>query len=176
MKMEGFSYLCTQRERKISSTHSTMVRFFGKASGKLDDKGRVVFPAIYRDALTREGEEDMTLVVKKSVHGDCLNLFTRAEWERRSDKVLEGLDPELNPDHAAFWSKYNDGVFYVVPDGKLGRLNIPSELLEETGITKEVVFAGVGYKIEIWPKERRESTLMTDEAFKETAARLSEKR
>ena len=153
-----------------------MVRFFGKATGKVDDKGRIVFPAIYRDAMAREGLEDMTLVIKKSVLGDCLNLFTRAEWERRSDLVLEGLDPELNPDHAAFWSKYNDGVYYVVPDGKLCRLNIPSELLTETGLTKEVVFAGVGYKIEIWPKDRRESTLMSDGQFKETAARLSQKR
>ena len=152
-----------------------MVRFFGKATGKVDDKGRIVLPAIYRDALSREGVEDMTLIVKKSVHGDCLNLFTRSEWERRSDIVLDGIDPELNPDHAAFWSKYNDGVYAIVPDGKLGRLNIPSELLQETGLTKDVVFAGVGYKIEIWPKERRESTLMSDEEFHQTATRLSEK-
>ena len=152
-----------------------MVRFSGKAVGKVDDKGRVVFPAIFRDAIARDGGEDMTLIVKKSVQGDCLNLFTRSEWERRCDRVLENLDPELNPEHAAFWSKYNDGVFYLVPDGKLGRLNIPSELLEQTGITKEVVFSGVGYKLEIWSKERRESALMTDEAFKETAARLSAK-
>ena len=152
-----------------------MVRFSGKAVGKVDDKGRVVFPAIFRDAIARDGGEDMTLIVKKSVQGDWLNLFTRSEWERRCDRVLENLDPELNPEHAAFWSKYNDGVFYLVPDGKLGRLNIPSELLEQTGITKEVVFSGVGYKIEIWSKERRESALMTDEAFKETAARLSAK-
>ena len=152
-----------------------MVRFFGKATGKVDDKGRVVFPAIFRDAIAREGAEDMTLIVKKSVQGTSLNLFTRAEWERRSDRVLENLDPELNPEHAAFWSKYNDGVFYVVPDGKLGRLNIPSELLEQTGITKEVVFSGVGYKIEIWSKERWESGLMSDDAFRETAARLSAK-
>jgi len=153
-----------------------MVRFFGKAAGKVDDKGRIVLPAIYRDALSRAGEEDMTLIVKKSVQGDCLNLFSRAEWERRSDQVLENLDPELNPEHAAFWSKYNDGVWYVVPDGKLGRLNIPSELLTETGITKDVVFAGVGYKIEIWASERREAALMTDDQFSQTAARLSAKR
>ena len=153
-----------------------MVRFFGKAAGKVDDKGRLVFPAIYRDALSRAGEEDMTLIVKKSVQGDCLNLFTRAEWERRCDQVLENLDPELNPEHAAFWSKYNDGVWYVVPDGKLGRLNIPSELLTQTGITKDVVFAGVGYKIEIWAGERRSATLMTDDQFSQTAARLSAKR
>ena len=153
-----------------------MVKFFGKTVGKVDDKGRVVFPAIYRDEFARAGEEDMTLIVKKSVQGDCLNLFTRAAWEQMSDNVLDGLDPELNPDHAAFWSKYNDGVYSVVPDGKLGRLNIPSELLEQTGITKEVVFAGVGYKIEIWPKESRETTLMSDDQFKESAARLSKKK
>lgn len=153
-----------------------MVKFFGKTVGKVDDKGRIVFPAIYRDEFARAGEEDMTLIVKKSVQGDCLNLFTRAAWEQMSDNVLDGLDPELNPDHAAFWSKYNDGVYSVVPDGKLGRLNIPSELLEQTGITKEVVFAGVGYKIEIWPKESRETTLMSDDQFKESAARLSKKK
>ena len=153
-----------------------MVKFFGKTVGKVDDKGRLVFPAIYRDEFARAGEEDMTLIVKKSVQGNCLNLFTRAAWEQMSDNVLDGLDPELNPDHAAFWSKYNDGVYSVVPDGKLGRLNIPSELLEQTGITKEVVFAGVGYKIEIWPKESRETTLMSDDQFKESAARLSKKK
>ena len=153
-----------------------MVRFHGNTTGKVDDKGRIVLPAIYRDELARSGGEDMTLIVKKSVQGNCLNLFTRAAWERMCDNVLDGIDPELNPDHAAFWSKYNDGVFYVIPDGKLGRLNIPSELLEDTGITKEVVFAGVGYKIEIWAKERRESALMSDSQFRETAARLSAKK
>ena len=153
-----------------------MIKFRGDIPGKVDDKGRVVLPAIFRDEFVRAGEEDMTMVVKKNVQGTCLNLFTRAEWDHRCDQVLEGLDPELNPEHAAFWSKFNDGVYYVVPDGKLGRLNIPSELLEQTGLTKEVVFAGVGYKIEIWPKDRRDATLMTDGQFKETAARLSEKR
>ena len=67
MKMEGISYLCTQRERKISSTLKAMVRFRGNALGKVDDKGRIVFPAVFRDVFARAGEEDMTLVFKKSV-------------------------------------------------------------------------------------------------------------
>ena len=153
-----------------------MIRFRGNALGKVDDKGRVVLPAIFRDEFVRAGVEDMTMVVKKSVQGTCLNLFTRAAWDQECDKVLEGLDPELNPDHAAFWSRFNAGVYHVVPDGKLGRLNIPSELLEKVGITKEVVFAGVGYKIELWDRERREAFLMSDDQFRETAARLSAKK
>lgn len=153
-----------------------MVRFYGKTSGKLDDKGRVVFPAVFRDAMTRSGESDTTLIIKKSVHGNCLDLYTLDEWVKRSDKVMETLDTELNPEHAAFWSKFNDEVYQVVPDGKLGRINIPEALLKATGLTKEVVFAGVGYKIEIWDRERREASLISESDFKKTAAGLSEKK
>ena len=152
-----------------------MVRFFGNTSGKVDDKGRLVLPAIFRDALMRGGANDMTLVVKKNVQQKCLDLFTYEEWVRRSDLVLEKRDPELNTEDAMFWTKYNDGVFTVIPDEKLGRLNIPSELLESAGINKEVVFGGVGYKIQIWDPEVRKAGLLTDEKFKETATRLSEK-
>ena len=155
---------------------SFMVKFFGKASGKVDDKGRVVLPAIFRDALIRGGSEDMTLVVKKNVQQRCLDVFAYDEWVRRSDKVLEGIDPELNTEDADFWTKYNDGVFTIVPDTKLGRLNIPSSLLEQAGITKEVVFGGVNYKLQIWAPEEREADLLTDEEFKNTASRLSAKK
>ena len=153
-----------------------MVKFFGKASGKMDDKGRIVLPAMFRDALVRGGAQDMTLVVKKNVQQRCIDLFPAEEWERRSEKVLDGIDPELNTGDADFWTKYNDGVYTLVPDGKLGRLNIPSELLESAGITKEVVFGGVGYKLQIWNPETRKADLLSDEKFKETALRLSERK
>ena len=153
-----------------------MVKFYGKAAGKVDDKGRIVLPATFRDAMLRGGAEDLTLVVKKNVQQRCLDLFAYEEWVRRSDKVLEGLDPELNTEDADFWTKYNDGVYTIVPDEKLGRLNLPSELLESAGITKEVVFGGVGYKLQIWNPETREAGLLSDEKFKQTATRLSERK
>ena len=153
-----------------------MVRFFGKATGKVDDKGRVVLPAIFRDAMVRGGSEEMTLIIKKNVQQRCLDVFAYEEWVNRSDKVLEGIDPELNTEDADFWTKYNDGVFTLVPDGKLGRLNIPSELLESAGITKEVVFGGVGYKLQIWDPEAMKEELLSDKPFKETASRLSAKK
>ena len=150
-----------------------MVRFFGKANGKVDDKGRIVLPAIFRDAMVRGGSEDMTLVVKKNVQQQCLDLFPYDEWVRRSELVLEKTDPELSTEDALFWTKYNDGVFTIVPDGKLGRLNIPSELLESAGITKEVVFGGVGYKLQIWDAQVHKANLLSDEMFKDAATRLS---
>ena len=153
-----------------------MVRFFGKANGKVDDKGRVVLPAIFRDAMVRGGSEDMTLVVKKNVQQQCLDLFPYEEWVRRSELVLEKTDPELSTEDAMFWTKYNDGVFTIVPDGKLGRLNIPSELLESAGITKEVVFGGVGYKLQIWDAQTHKDNLLSDSQFKDAATRLSSRK
>ncbi|MBR4734722.1 MAG: division/cell wall cluster transcriptional repressor MraZ, partial [Bacteroidales bacterium] len=55
-------------------------------------------------------------------------------------------------------------------------LNIPGELLEKAGITKEVVLSGIGYKLQIWPKETYESSLMTDDQFKLSAQRHSVKK
>ncbi|MBR3406016.1 MAG: hypothetical protein IKG92_03860 [Bacteroidales bacterium] len=153
-----------------------MVRFYGTAAGKVDDKGRIVLPATFREAMVRGGAENMTLIVKKNVQQRCIDLFPAEEWERRSEKVLDGIDPELNTGDADFWTKYNDGVYTLIPDGKLGRLNIPSELLESAGITKEVVFGGVGYKLQIWNPETRRADLLSDEKFKETALRLSERK
>jgi MraZ protein len=153
-----------------------MVRFFGKANGKVDDKGRIVLPAIFRDAMVRGGSEDMTLVVKKNVQQQCLDLFPYEEWVRRSELVLEKTDPELSTEDALFWTKYNDGVFTIVPDGKLGRLNIPSELLESAGITKEVVFGGVGYKLQIWDAQTHKDNLLSDSQFKDAATRLSSRK
>ena len=150
-----------------------MVRFYGTASGKVDDKRRVVLPAAFRDAMVRGGSENMTLIVKKNVQQCCIDLFPAEEWEIRSEKVLNGIDPELNTEDADFWTKYNDGVYTLVPDGKLGRLNIPSELLESAGITKEVVFGGVGYKLQIWNPQTRKTSLLSDEEFKQTASLLS---
>ena len=153
-----------------------MVRFYGTAAGKVDDKGRIVLPAAFREAMVRGGAENMTLIVKKNVQQRCIDLFPAEEWENRSQKVLDGIDPELNTGDADFWTKYNDGVYTIVLDGKLGRLNIPSELLESAGITKEVVFGGVGYKLQIWNPETRKADLLSDEKFKETALRLSERK
>ena len=59
-------------------------------------------------------------------------------------------------------------------DGKIGRINIPRKLLENIGVTKEVVFSGNDHKIEIWAKERFESSRLSNEEYISLAGMLSE--
>ena len=47
------------------------------------------------------------------------------------------------------------------------------KLLEEIGVTKEVVFAGMGFKIEIWAEDARKAALISNEEFESIAEGLS---
>ena len=64
----------------------------------------------------------------------------------------------------------------VEPDARLGRISIPKKLLEMIGVTKEVVFSGNDYKIEIWAKEKFESSVISSEEFISIAGSLSDLR
>jgi len=150
-----------------------MVSFIGNSSAKVDDKGRVVFPVVFKAAL---GEADMRLVVRKDIYADCLEIYAYEEWEAQAAAIRGSLDIVFNREHAAFWRKYMSGCAVVEPDAKLGRISIPKELLEAIGVIKEVVFAGVGYKIELWAKERREAGLISEAQYERTAVELSASR
>jgi len=149
-----------------------MTAFIGKYSAKTDDKGRLVFPSAFKGLMPADG--DMRLVVKKNLFADCLDMFTFSEWERQSQEMYGKLNVMFNSEHALLWREFMRDSAVVEPDGKLGRINIPGELLESIGITKEVVFSGSGYKIEIWAKERYEASEVSREKLLEIAGKLSE--
>ena len=149
-----------------------MVTFYGKYPAKTDDKGRIVFPAAIRRDMPAGG--DMRFVIKKSIYDPCLEMYTFEEWTRQTDKIKEELD-FFNPDHVTFWREYMRDVDIVEPDSKLGRISISRELLDAIGITKEVVFFGVGFKLEVWAKEAFESSRITNDSFISIAKSLSRK-
>ena len=68
------------------------------------------------------------------------------------------------------------GRAVVEPDPKLGRVSIPKKLLDSIGVTKEVVFSGNDYKIEIWAKEKYEASEISNEEFLNIAGQLSQER
>ena len=149
-----------------------MVNFLGKVFSKVDDKGRIVFPAVFKNAMYAAGMTDMRLLIKKDIYANCLEVYTLEEWERQSKAILSQLNPLLRA-HNDLWRKYTDGCVEVTPDERLGRISIPKKLLEEIGVTKEVVFSGMGYKIEIWADEQRKAALISNEKFESIADGLS---
>lgn len=148
-----------------------MVKFIGEHIARIDDKGRVVFPAALK-SMVPDGA-DMRFVVKKDIFEDCLEMFTFEEWERRSEEVKSKLN-FFNREHAMFWREYMRNRAIVEPDAKVGRITIPVKLLEAIGVMKEVVFSGNDHKIEIWAKEKYEESAISNEEYIAIAAKLSQ--
>ena len=148
-----------------------MITFIGEYSAKLDDKCRVVFPAPFKSLMPTDG--DMRFVIKKDILEDCLEMYTFEEWERQSQEVKSKLN-FFNRSHASFWREYMRDRAIVEPDSKLGRISIPRKLLESIGVTKEIVFSGSDYKIEIWAKEKYEASAISNEEFLNIAGQLSQ--
>jgi Uncharacterized protein conserved in bacteria len=146
-----------------------MAKFIGEYKVKIDDKGRIIFPAPFKSVFSEN--EQIKLVVKKDLYEDCLQMFTYSEWEKESESIKERLN-FFNKKHAEFWREYMRDRVIVEPDGKLGRISIPKRLLSEIGIDKEVIFAGDDHLIEIWAKEKYESKKMSQSEFISLAQEL----
>ena len=146
-----------------------MAEFIGYYKAKVDDKGRLIFPSAFKAALG-EGA-DMRFVVKKSLFSPCLEMYAFSQWEAESEAVKARLN-FFNKEHALFWREYMRGTAVVEPDGKLGRVLIPKELLAQANISKEVVFAGSNHIIELWDKESYESSALESSEFVALAEKI----
>ena len=149
-----------------------MVTFIGEYTSKIDDKGRMVFPAPLKGVLPPGS--DMRFVIKKDLFEPCLQMYTMEEWEHTSAEVKSKLN-FFNRQHAIFWREYMRDRDVVEPDAKLGRITVSRKLLDAIGVTKEVVFSGNDFKIEIWAKEEFEKQRIPNEEYIAIAESLSDK-
>lgn len=138
--------------------------FFGEYEHTIDTKGRVIIPAKLRDAL---GE---SFIIAKGLDG-CLSVYSMEQWTAFEAK-LQAL-PLSQPDARAFARFFFSGATEGELD-KQGRVMIPSNLREHAGLTKDVVIAGAGNRLEIWDKEKREQYLATTASPEEMAAKMSD--
>ena len=112
-------------------------------------------------------------VIRKDMYSDCLEMYTWQEWSNMSQAVRSKLDLAFNDEHIRYWRTYMSNTAHVTPDAKLGRITIPEEIRKAAGITKDVVFLGVDYKVEIWAKELFEDGCFSDEEFDQMSKQIA---
>ncbi|MET2012856.1 division/cell wall cluster transcriptional repressor MraZ [Microbacterium chocolatum] len=115
----------------------------GTHTPKLDDKGRVILPAKFRDDL---GDG----VVVTRGQDRCLYVFSTAEFERVHERIREA--PLANKQARDFLRMFLSGASAEKPDGQ-NRITIPVPLRTYAGLGKELVVTGVGAHAEIWDAE-----------------------
>src|SRR4051812_2791291 len=134
--------------------------FLGTYLPRLDDKGRLILPAKFRDqleagAVGTRGQER------------CLYVFPRAGFGRIPAQLRPA--PGTRKQARDFLRVCLSGASDEVPD-KQGRIAIPTVLRTYAGLERDCAVIGAGQRVEIWDAEAWEQYLARqEEAFAEQA-------
>ena len=120
----------------------------GEYEHSLDAKGRLIMPAKLRDDI---GEK---FILTKGLDG-CLFAFSIEEWKKFEEKLRQL--PISNKDARNFSRFFFAGAIDCEID-KQGRFLITNNLRNFASLTKDVIIVGMDSRIEIWSKEKWESS------------------
>lgn len=135
--------------------------FLGTHSPKLDEKGRIILPAKFRDELASG-------VVVTRGQENCLYVFSSREFEELHDRIRQA--PVTSKVARDFLRVFLSGASAETPDRQF-RITLPGNLRTYAGLDRELTVIGAGNRIEIWDSEAWNSYLSTNE---ETFANTTE--
>ncbi|MNB75164.1 cell division protein MraZ [compost metagenome] len=137
--------------------------FMGEYQHSVDDKGRIIIPAKFRELL------GASFVATRGLDS-CLFVYPMEEWAIMEQK-LKSL-PLMKSDARAFSRFFFSGATECQWD-KQGRVTLPANLREYAKLDKDCVILGVSNRVEIWNKELWEQYFGQSEAsFNEIAEKL----
>ena len=118
--------------------------FIGQYNHNIDAKGRMILPAKFRDKV---GD---VIVLSRGLDG-CLSAYPLAKWQEIERKLssLPSTKKQARDYSRLVLSSATDLGF-----DKMGRVNIPSHLLQIASLTKKCIIVGVGDYFEIWDEEK----------------------
>ena len=140
----------------------------GSAPARIDDKGRLKVPTIFRGVIQDQKGPDVFVT---SVTGESVRIYPLPIWLETERKLLEM--PSNHPSRL----KFLDRVNYYGQAGELdgqGRVVIPAHLRESASIVGDVRVLGRIDHIEVWNEERFAEKLRREAWTDEDGLRLSE--
>ncbi len=133
--------------------------FLGTHTPRLDEKGRLILPARFRDELS-EG-----LVLTRGQER-CIYVFSMSEFESVHEQMRAA--PISSRQARDYNRVFLSGASDEVPD-KQGRITIPPALRTYAGLDRDLAVIGAGSRAEIWAADAWDTYLTDKEtAFSET--------
>ena len=126
----------------------------GEYHHTLDDKGRVAVPAKLRDACKKG-----TILTRGLDHS--LVLFPREAWKAFVE-TLQAL-PWQQAETRALVRLFMAGASEAECD-RSGRVLVPEHLRKYANLDREIVFLGLGNRLELWDKAAWEASISATEA------------
>jgi MraZ protein len=131
-----------------------VINIIGTYECKADTKGRVMFPSALKKQLQKVLGDGF--VIKRSVFNQCLEIHPMQEWNEVVGQVNK-LNRFVKKNND-FIRSYMAGLKIVDVDGS-GRFLIPKDLLSFAGLEKQIVLSSSVNMIEIWDKDKYESSV-----------------
>ncbi|WP_111719718.1 division/cell wall cluster transcriptional repressor MraZ [Homoserinimonas sp. OAct 916] len=125
----------------------------GTYAPKLDEKGRIILPAKFRDELS-DG-----IVVTRG-QDRCLYVFSSKEFEVLHDKIRQA--PLTSKEARDFMRVFLSGASAETPD-KQNRITLPVPLRDYAGLDRDLTVIGAGHRAEIWDTQAWETYLAEQE-------------
>ncbi|MDO5719969.1 MAG: division/cell wall cluster transcriptional repressor MraZ [Actinomycetaceae bacterium] len=137
--------------------------FLGTYEPKLDQKGRVILPAKFRDQLS-DG------VVITRGQDRCLYAFASDEFQQMFEQLRKA--PLSSKQARDYIRVMLSGASDETPD-KQGRITIPPALRKYADLTRDLAVIGAGSRVEIWDATQWHSYLeRQEEVFSSTAEEI----
>ncbi|MEY9851013.1 MraZ protein [Leifsonia sp. EB41] len=128
--------------------------FLGTYAPKLDEKGRIILPAKFRDELASG-----LVLTRGQEH--CVYVFSQREFESLHEKIRQA--PVTSKQARDYLRVFLSGASAEVPD-KQNRVTVPTSLRTYAGLDRDLVVIGAGSRAEIWDAEAWETYLAEQEA------------
>ena len=142
--------------------------YFGYYEHSLDDKGRLMIPAKLREGLSGGAP----LYVLKGFEG-CLSIYNEISFMKLSEK-LSSL-PYEDKEARSYIRNLLGSVVQLNVD-KLGRIQVPTTILNKYQISRQVAVIGVGDHFELWDLAKyQEYETENNKKFEDVADKLVNK-
>jgi MraZ protein len=125
--------------------------FLGTHFPRLDEKGRLILPAKYREELAGG------VVITKGQER-CLYVFTQEEFARITEELRSAQSTATRANSRVFFASASDEM----PD-RQGRITVPPALRGYAGLQRDCAVIGANTRLEIWDAQAWETYLAAQE-------------
>jgi len=141
--------------------------FRGHEQARIDDKGRLKVPNVFRSLLENKYGRELFLT---SLSGEYVRLYPMPVWLDIEEKL--GKMPSTNPSRLRFLDRVNFFGQAVELDTQ-GRVLIPARLRETAAIAGDVDVLGQYNYLDTWNHDRLQAKLQRDPYTDDDAKVLS---
>ena len=145
-----------------------MKTFLGKIDAKLDAKGRVFVPSVFRKVLSEEERE--RVVVRMEADEKYLLVYPESVWNRQVVELQSKLN-EWDPEDQMLLMQFVGDAEVLEFDAQ-GRVLLPKRLQVRLGSDSELIFVGMVDRIALWSKSMYEEQFAMKEKLSEKLKKL----